>query len=107
MTGNDLRAELAAAFAELSGADRDLLIKLGARRSDIDFLIGAAGIRVRRPDLYEPDESGTAALITPVRVFSALNPESSDPHAYCRFGQIVDLIGWHPARPGDWALRRG
>jgi hypothetical protein len=103
----DLRAEWEAAKAALDPADRARLTPLGVLARDVDRLVGAADIRLCGADLYEPDPDGTRCLITPVRVELALTPESVAPAVYCRIGQIVDLIGWHPARPDRWALRVG
>lgn len=108
MKARDLAMEMAAAVDALSDGDLDLLASCGVDRADIAMgLVGAALIRVEG-EVYSPDpECGKSAFITPCRVHDAVSPESTVPDSYCRLGDIVDLVAWHPARPARWALRTG
>ena len=105
----DLRAELLSAVAALTDEDRGVLADFGIPPPDISRfrMCGIARVRVRRSGLYEPDDSGHVAIITPVRVETPASPESPQPDIYTHWGPIVDLVAWHPAAPERWALRAG
>ena len=105
----DLRAEHRSAVATLTDEDRGVLADLGISPASLSRfrLCGIARVRVRRSRLYEPDENGNVALITPVRVECPASPESRRPLIYTQWGPIVDLVAWHPYAPERWALRVG
>jgi len=92
-------AEMAAAVKALTDAQAALLIRYGVDPVDISLgMVGCAPIRLER-GTYVPDPDGKVAFITPVRV--------DDPLSAVRVGDLVDLIAWHPLRPGHFALRIG
>jgi hypothetical protein len=107
MTGADLAAELRSAMDQFTAADRAILLKYGVNAHDMDRLCGTERIRIVCDGLYELDSAGTTAVITPVRIEQPLTPESADPQAFVRYGAIIDLLAWHPAAAGRWALRCG
>src|SRR6202043_1967154 len=75
----------------------------------IDGMVGAARIRMRG-ELWEPvgpEERGARVYVTPVRGGNRATLESSDAWSANVGGPIVDLVAWHPIRPGRWALREG
>jgi hypothetical protein len=103
---DDLRAEFSAARLAMSPPDEALLETLGVAEADVKLLIGLSPAIVCDA-LYEPGPSGGEAFVSPVLVRDAISPESCDPAITCRWGDIVDLVCWHPRHPGAWALRRG
>jgi hypothetical protein len=107
MNGVELRAEWEAARAGIAPQDRAALIGMGMLARDVDQMVGSVHISLCGGGFYEPDPEGVCCLISPVRVHTALTPESTSPDVYCRLGPIIDLIAWHPARPRRWALRAG
>ncbi len=66
--------------------------------------IGAARVTVDQFDRYRPDPNGRPSYITPVRAWSDPLMSSWD---VIRFGDLVDLVCWHPRHPFRWALRTG
>lgn len=106
MTAGDLWAEFNAARAEIAPPDRVLLERHGVAAPNIIFLIGLTHIRVAG-GLYEPDENGGEAFLSPVLVDDPYTPESTCPAAAVHFGEVVDLVAWHPHHPARVALRRG
>ncbi len=109
MTGADLLAELRSARAAMSRKNRAELMGAGIAPELIDRypLIGTAEMRIKG-GLYEPAPDGAPAYVTPVLVGDPVSPEIPDPLVYARhFGDIVDLVAWHPRHPGHWALRVG
>jgi hypothetical protein len=107
MNSVDLRLEWEAARAGLAPQDREGLIGMGVLAHDVGQMVGSVNISLCDGGFYEPDTQGGCCLITPVRVHTALTPESTSPDVYCRLGAIIDLVAWHPARPRRWALRAG
>jgi hypothetical protein len=60
--------------------------------------------------LYWPDPDGSPAWLLPVSVVNPWRPgeiEAGDPRDAVCCGPVVDLLAFHPAAPGFWALRRG
>jgi hypothetical protein len=99
-----------AASAAVSTSDIDELEALGVARREVEIfeMIGLARIaRVTDSELYEPDDAGGWAFITPVLTQHATGPESQRPEIFVRFGNIVDLVAWDPQEPRQWALRAG
>ena len=104
----DLRAEHRAAVAALTEEDRGRLADFGIGPDDIGRfrMCGIARVLVR-DGLYQPDEEGGVAIVTPVRVERPYTPEARRPGIWARWGPIVDLVAWHPSEPLRWALRVG
>jgi hypothetical protein len=108
MSGDlDLIGEMAAAQCRLSGAHRDRLIGLGIPGDVLDLCgwVGVERVSVRGA-LYQPDEDGSWAYVTPVHA-EADGPETASSEATVWFGEVVDLIAWCAEKPERWALRRG
>lgn len=104
----DLPGELAEALAAMTPADVRELERRGISRLTQYKMVGIARIvSVSDTRLYEPDESGVWAYITPVRVEHAATPESRLPDAAPRIGRIIDLISWDERTPGQWRQRTG
>jgi hypothetical protein len=102
----DLACELAAAVRTLSDDQANMLVGYGTNRLDLG-LVGSVLVRVEG-EFYIPDpDGGRWAFVTPVRVDTALSPESGVPDNTVRMGSLIDLVAWHPARPNSWALRIG
>jgi hypothetical protein len=96
------------AIAAITAADVRELTQYGVPPAAIEIfqLIGIDRVsHLVDCDIYEPDPDGAWAFITPVLVQDPVRPESMCPEAYVRFGDIVDLVAWDPARPRQWALR--
>jgi hypothetical protein len=68
---------------------------------------GKARIRRITGGLYEPDQAGKIAFLTPVLTHYPDTPESPQTWGACRVGNLIDLIAWHPRHPDRWALRTG
>jgi hypothetical protein len=104
-----LAIEMRTAFAALPSADAEMLVALGVSASTIDLwqLIGKSRIRLLPGELYEPHQSGKVAFLTPVLGHYADTPESPEPWAACRCGNIMDIVAWHPKWPERWCLRTG
>jgi len=104
----DLRAEHRCAVAALTEEDRGRLADFGIGPDDLGRfrMCGIARVAVR-DGLYQPDEEGGVAIITPVRVERPVSPEARRPAIWARWGPIVDLLAWHPSEPLRWALRTG
>jgi len=104
----DLRAEHRAAIAALSEEDRGRLADFGIGADEIGRfrMCGIARVAVQGA-LYQPDEEGGVAIVTPVRVEHPVSPEARRPAIFARWGPIVDLVAWHPSEPLRWALRTG
>jgi hypothetical protein len=87
------------------------LRRIGIRLTPLDRLMGmvmSAPIAVT-DRTFRLSPSAAHALITPIRIDDAsptseCNESTSSPVHY---GQLVDLIAWHPDRPGKWALYTG
>ena len=104
----DLIDELVTAQTAITAFDRALLERAGVPRIIIDSgLVGAATILVHAGDLYEPMDVGARGFITPVRVADPFTPEAAEYAAVPQFGDLVDLVAWHPRRSNRWATRRG
>jgi hypothetical protein len=113
----DLAAEWSLALAAMTIADELDLIDAGIpaelfRRCRIDKdlylhrLIGKAPIVVAA-GIYDVHPDGAEAFITPLRREESHTIASYAPAAYVRYGCLLDLVAWHPATPGSWALRAG
>ena len=100
----DLDAELAGAREHMRGAPEcwaeicvheDVRVWgwAGRDRIQVDNMTG----------LYRPDPEGRWAYITPVKAGDPLDAAED----VIRFGDIVDLVAWHPRRPFRWVLRTG
>jgi hypothetical protein len=108
MKARALAFEMRQAFVALRPNDRRELLDYGVHARDIDCfqMVGRAKIQ-RRGDHYEPDTAGRWAYVTPVLALWPESPETPDPDVMCRFGNIIDLLAWHPDRPNRWATRTG
>jgi hypothetical protein len=104
---DDLWREFNNARRAMTRADRDTLAALGIDPADMLFLVGFSRGRIVGNHLYEPDESGKSSFVTPVLVHHAVSPETNCPAQACRFGEVVDLVAWHPEAPRAFALRCG
>jgi hypothetical protein len=109
MRTRDLLAEMRAASLAVTPADVDELVAAGVDPADAGWLIGLARIaHIADTQLYQPDDHGAWAFITPARRGElAATPESRDPALSIRRGEVMDLIAWDPQTPGQWALRVG
>jgi hypothetical protein len=93
-------------------ADTEELIRAGVPAHTID-LYQMCGIDRVCPEraadgaLYRPDPDGGRAFISPILAHRADTPETPDPWAFARFGNIIDLLAWDPAHPSRWARRTG
>jgi len=108
---HNLEAEHLTYVRALQEADKERLLAAGVSASDIIHhrMVGTARIRTDG-QLWESDEAGKQAFITPVRIHpaaAAWDIESPDPQRVARNGEILDLVAWHPSRPNSFALRRG
>lgn len=106
MTGDHLWREFNAARAAMTPPDRALLQGRGIRAGDILFLTGVARVRLDG-GLYEPAEDGGLAYLTPVLIEHPETPESPSPAQAIRFGELVDIVAWHPRHPAKFVLRVG
>jgi hypothetical protein len=106
MTAADLWAEFNAARAAMEPPDRAMLEGYRIAPGDVVFLVGITCARVSG-GLYEPDPDGGEAFVTPVLIDDPIGPETISPAQTIRFGEIVDLVAWHPRHPDAWALRVG
>ncbi len=105
-----LWAEFNAARADMRPIDRNLLVDHGITPGVGTLLVGTAPITLNADrTLYEPDGGvfSTDAFISPVMIEHADTPESASPAQAVRFGQLIDLVAWHPAAPERYALRTG
>lgn len=108
-------ADLAAEFIAAVRAIRaEHVAQLRAAGVDLmDIRLGLVGVTRGRlanlHQLFESDDSGALAYVTPVRVdpFHPLSIESPRAASAVRVGDIVDIVAWHPAFPGKFALRVG
>lgn len=106
MTSADLAAEYRAALLATRREDLRTLLAAGIGLQTIAALVpGVARITVAG-STYQPDPTGGAAFLLPVRVDHPLTPEAPDPVNVVRAGAIVDLLAFHPAHQFRWALRR-
>ena len=104
----DLVAELFSAQSAITPFDGALLERAGVPRFLIDDgMIAAGSITVRSDGTYDLDPDGARAYITPCRVGDPSTPEAIGFEVVPQFGNLVDLVAWHPRRPHRWALRRG
>src|SRR4051812_3714363 len=101
MRTDDLWAEFNAARAALEPPDRAMLEGYSIAPGDIVLLIGIIRARVCG-DLYEPAEDGGEAFVTPILAQDAVGPEAINPVQTVRFGDMFDLVAWHPRRPDIW-----
>jgi len=103
-----LAAEMRAASAAITRADIRELEQYGVWPAEVEIhqMIGLARVKLSRDGaLYEPDDAGKWAYITPALVHHPLTPESKNPSVSVRYGNLVDLVAWDPVTPGSWALR--
>ena len=87
-------------FAELVGAGVPPL-------AIVDLMVGVELIDYTGDGLYFPDPAGKRAFITPVRVQFPNSPQSTDPSAFVRMGDLIDLIAWNIGDCDCGALRVG
>jgi hypothetical protein len=87
-------------FAELVGAAVPPL-------AIVDLMVGVELIDYTDDGLYFPDSAGKRAFITPVRVQFPDSPQSTDPSAFVRTGDLIDLIAWNIGDRDCGALRLG
>lgn len=109
MTTADLLAEMRAARAALTRDDRAELIEAGIPPDILNRypLIGIIRMRITS-GLWEPEQDGRPAFVTPVLIADPVSPETPHPLVYARhLGDVVDLVAWHPRHPEHWALRVG
>src|SRR4051794_11818071 len=106
MRTDDLWAEFNAARAVLEPPDRAMLEGYGVAPGAVVLLIGITRARVSH-GVYEPAEDGGEGFVTPILAHDAISPESINPAQAVHFGDILDLVLWHPRRPDAWALRSG
>jgi hypothetical protein len=102
----DLIGEMVAAQCRLSRTHRDSLCALGIPAGVLDRgWVGVESISVSG-SVYQPDQGGGWAYITPIRAHSD-GPEPIAPEEILHVGDIVDLVAWQPSKLECWALRRG
>jgi hypothetical protein len=107
MDSSDLDAEFAAAKAALLHSDRLILLHASVPPIMIAAdMVGVASIELLDDGLWEPHPFGERAYITPARVDPESGEHESEPR-WTFFGQIIDLIAWHPSTPMAWAARTG
>src|SRR5947207_9325461 len=70
-------------------------------------LIGRARICLEGRNGYDPHPEGDEALITPLRREDPETIAAAEPAAGVIWGEICDLVAWHPATPSCWAVRSG
>jgi hypothetical protein len=70
-------------------------------------MVGLARVREYRGMLYEPDQNGRWAYITPVCVQYPDTPESTHPDLYRLVGNLIDLVAWDEQLPNQWRSRVG
>lgn len=87
MRTQELHRELFA--AQSAGETETLLLPYGVA-PEVSNHCGATRVRKVGP-FYEPDPQGAWAVIVPV----------------VDFGELVDLLAFHPREPARWRLRRG
>ena len=97
----DLVAEMTRAQREL---DSGITNNLDVSRDALTWgWVGILRVVVDVFGFYRPDPDGLRAFVTPVKI--------GDPMVSAwevvRFGDIVDLVCWHPKRPMRWVLRTG
>jgi hypothetical protein len=83
------------------------LVRAGVPPAGIALAPAQTRIRLCADGLFEPDPDGLPAFVVPVRCESPLTPEAGDPHWAVRDAYVLDLLAFHPQRPGRWALRTG
>jgi hypothetical protein len=93
----DLVAEFLAAQERLSGPLRSTLLKAGIPSDQLDVW-GWHGVATKR---------GRSAFVSAVRGMAGGNIEYPQPAEMVHFGDIIDLIIWHPRTPNRWELRTG
>ncbi len=71
---------------------------------DVWGLFGVSSVEVYG-EHYQPAPEGPIAFIAPIR--GGFSLEHPDPIGLVLFGDIIDLLCWHPGRPDRWALRLG
>lgn len=104
--GQHLEAEFRGYLDAMTPADGYRLDAAGVPL--IPELAGVARIKVEG-DRWYPAEDGKKAFITPIRraTENYLDLEALDVNQTNREGVLVDMVAWHPSRPGAWALREG
>jgi len=105
----DLAREMADAVAALQPRHLDELDRHGLDLLDIVVipqLVGRADVKIEG-ERYQPDPHGSGAFITPVCIHEPHWPESPYPLEFVRYGNLVDLVAWHPRFPDRWATRTG
>lgn len=94
------------ACAALTFAQAQDLIGRGIAVRTLLGRVRTATIRVVG-ELFEFDEQGVEAYITPVRGDPAGEFELPEAEAVLDHLPLLDLVAWHPDAPGHWALWRG
>jgi hypothetical protein len=106
----ELATEIGEAVAAMRLADYEALADAGVDPVLVlvPQLVGAARVTIAGAR-YRPDRAGELAYDTPIRVGAGwpLTPETPRPEIVVRYGQVADLVAWHPRHPSRWALRRG
>jgi hypothetical protein len=64
----------------------------GIEHTSIEMVVGAAPVRPVGERLFEIADDGVWAVLQPIEDDS---------------GEVVDVVGWHPARPDRWRLLTG
>ena len=102
----DLVSEFLAARDAMTPRYRAVLHAAGIPTALVDLwgLFGVSSVEVYG-EHYQPAPEGPIAFIAPIR--GGLSLEHPDPIGLVLFGDIIDLLCWHPARPDRWALRLG
>ena len=104
----DLKAEMHRALANLGPDLFAELVGAGVPPLAIaDLMVGVELIDYTGDGLYFPDPAGKRAFITPVRVQFPDSPQSTDPLAFFRTGDLIDLIAWNIGDRDCGALRVG
>jgi len=101
--------ELSGAQRGLTAEDRIVLERAGVPDLMISCgMVGAVAIELDAGGLhYQPSDDGRRAFVTPCRVADPWTPEAVGFEIVPQYGDLVDLVAWHPARPLRWATRRG
>lgn len=104
----DLEGELGRALGALTLGHRRALVDAGIPNSMMLFMVGVQHVAVAG-DRYEPSDGGAFAFVTPVRVADATLDliDDIDHLSAPSFGDLIDLVAWHPDTPSRWATRLG
>lgn len=106
MNTAELWAEFHQAQAAMTAADRALMGEFGVAPGHVLFLVGVVRGYQVNGGLYQPNGSATA-YVSPALTENVITPEANGPEQAVHFGEITDLVLWHPRRPAGFALRRG